>query len=108
MEKTTTQMMSDRAYGYFRNSSVVGESFHELYEKTMSESVLDKKTHELIYIAYLAATKEYSGLELHVKGLKKLGVSRAEVESAIICGLAPVGMALTYAYQVAMRAYDNE
>jgi alkylhydroperoxidase/carboxymuconolactone decarboxylase family protein YurZ len=102
-------MSQDRAYGYFRhNSGAVGEAFHEMYEKTVSESVLDKKTHELVYIAYLAATKEYSGLELHVKGLKALGATRAEVGSAILCGLAPVGMGISYAYQAAMRAYDSE
>ena len=109
MEDTSNGMTKKRAYGYFRNNSgAVGKSFHEMYEKTVSESALDEKTHELVYIAYLAATKEYSGLELHVKGLKKLGASRAEVESAILCGLAPVGIALSYAYQVAMCAYDNE
>lgn len=98
-----------RSYGYFRhNSGPVGEAFHEMYEKTASESVLDKKTHELVYIAYLAATEEYSGLELHVKGLKKMGASRKEIESTILCGLAPIGMSLSRAYQVAMQAYDSE
>jgi alkylhydroperoxidase/carboxymuconolactone decarboxylase family protein YurZ len=109
MDTVPSQMKQDRAYGYFRhNSGEVGKAFHEMYEKTVSTCALDKKTHELVYIAYLAATKEYSGLELHVKGLKKIGASRAEVESAMLCGLAPLGISLSYAYQVAMSAYDSE
>jgi alkylhydroperoxidase/carboxymuconolactone decarboxylase family protein YurZ len=109
MDTSPSQMKQDRAYGYFRhNSGEVGKAFHEMYEKTVSNSVLDKKTHEFVYIAYLAATKEYSGLELHVKGLKKNGASRAEVESVMLCGLAPLGISLSYAYQVAMSAYDSE
>jgi alkylhydroperoxidase/carboxymuconolactone decarboxylase family protein YurZ len=53
-------MSQDRAYGYFRhNSGAVGEAFHEMYEKTVSESALDKKTHELVYIAYQAAMRAY-------------------------------------------------
>ena len=103
------KMSSDRAYGYFRNNSgAVGKAFHNMYDITVEESVLDVKTHELVYIAYLAACKEYTGLSLHVKGLKKLGASRKEVESVILCGLAPVGMSLCYAYQAAMEAYDEE
>ena len=109
MEEIPQQMDAKRAYGYLRNNSgAVGAAFHKMYETTLAESVLDKKTHELVYFAYLAATKEYSGLELHMKGLKKLGASRAEIESVILCGLAPVGMSLSYAYQTAMRAYDEE
>ena len=103
------KMSSDRAYGYFRNNSgAAGKAFHTMYDVTVEESALDEKTHELVYIAYLAACKEYTGLALHVKRLKKLGVSRKEVESAILCGLAPVGMSLCYAYQCAMEAYDDE
>ncbi|GHU39488.1 hypothetical protein FACS1894190_04380 [Spirochaetia bacterium] len=109
MDTTPNQMKQDRAYGYFHhNSGEVGKAFHEMYEKTVSNSALDKKTHELVYIAYLAATKEYSGLELHVKGLKKIGASRTEIESVMLCGLAPLGISLSYAYQVAMTAYDSE
>ena len=103
------KMSSDRAYGYLRNNSgAVGEAFHDMYELTVEESVLDEKTHELVYIAYLAVCKEYTGLSLHVKRLKTLGASRKEVESAILCGLAPVGMSLCYAYKAAMEAYDEE
>ena len=103
------KMSSDRAYGYFRNNSgAVGDAFHNMYNVTVEESVLDEKTHELVYIAYLAACKEYTGLSLHVKNLKKLGASRKEVESAILCGFAPVGMSLCYAYMTALEAYDDE
>jgi 4-carboxymuconolactone decarboxylase len=109
MDIAPDQMKQDRAYGYFhQNSGEIGKLFHEMYEKTSANSALDKKTHELVYIAYLAATKEFSGLEFHVKGLKKIGASRAEIESAMLCGLAPLGISLSYAYQVAMKAYDSE
>jgi AhpD family alkylhydroperoxidase len=92
MGNAQVKMPQDRAYGYFRaNAGEVGDAFHAMYEKTMSGSALDKKTHELVYIAYLAATREMSGLEMHVRGLKKLGATRAEVESAILCGVARLG-----------------
>ena len=86
----------------------VGEALLNVYATTVAASTLDKKTHQLVYIAYLAAIKQYGGLEVHVKILKELGATRAEVESAILCGLLPIGISLSKAYQVAMNAYDSE
>lgn len=93
---------------FVANTGSVGEAFLNVYDTAESSSALDKKTFQLVYIAYLTAIKQYGGLAVHVKILKKLGATRAEVESAILCGLLPVGVSILDAYEVAMKAFDAE
>ncbi len=102
------RLSSKGPYGYFvNNGGEVADTFHKMYETTKEVSALDRKTHELVYIAYLAAIRSYHGLKKHVKGLKTLGASREEVESAMLCGMAPLGISHAEAYKIAMEAYDE-
>jgi alkylhydroperoxidase/carboxymuconolactone decarboxylase family protein YurZ len=102
------KLSSKGPYGYFvNNGGVIAEAYNTMYETTKSASALDKKTHELAYIAYLSAIQSYTGLEKHVKGLRTLGATREEVESAILCGMAPLGITQTQAYKIAMNAFDE-
>lgn len=106
---TEHNFSSKGPYGFFINhGGAVADAYHSMYETTKSASALDQKTHELVYIAYLSAVRMYHGLEKHVRGLKALGATREEVESAILAGMAPVGIPQTEAYKIAMNAYDAE
>ncbi len=92
---------------FVSNTGNVGEAFLNVYDTTELSSALDKKAFQLVYIAYLVAIKEYEGIEVHVKIIKELGATRSEVESAILCGLLPIGVSVMQAYHIAMKAYDN-
>ena len=70
-------------------------------------AALDKKTQEIAYIAVLAALRLESGIPFHVKAAKGMGVSRAEMISAILVGLPATGNAVTQVLPAALAAYDS-
>ena len=70
-------------------------------------SSLDKKTHELAYIAVLAALRLESGIPFHVRAARDLGVSRQEVVSALLVGLPAAGNMVTQVLPAALAAYDS-
>lgn len=92
---------------FVAETGTVGETFLNMCKTTAAESVLDEKTFQLVYLAYLTAIKQYGGLEVHTKILKKLGATREEVQGAILCGLPALGVSLMQAHQVVMDAYDS-
>ena len=95
-------------YVYFRNTSgIVRDAYFDLMQKTKASSALDPKTFELVYVAYLGAIKNYSGIEVHVKRAKEHGATREEVESVMLCGIGLIGATHTDAYKLAMTAYDD-
>ncbi len=71
-------------------------------------SILDHKTHNIAYLAVLAALRRVNGIPFHVKMAKKAGVSRDEIISAILVGLPPAGHVVTEVLPVAIDVYDNE
>lgn len=83
------------------------KDFDELLHKSVDASALDRKTHQLALIAVLSATSAFGGLERHVKYAKSIGISREEVESAVLVSLSQVGVPLAESYKVAMYAYDE-
>jgi alkylhydroperoxidase/carboxymuconolactone decarboxylase family protein YurZ len=70
-------------------------------------SALDPKTHQLAYIAVLAAMRLESGIPFHVGLAKKAGATRDEVISAVLLGLQPAGHGLTSCLPAALAAYDG-
>lgn len=101
-------MSSKAGYGYFSNhGGKIADAFNEMYELTKSECVLDRKTQELIYIAYLSAIHADRGLKMHVLGLKEMGATRDEIAGAILLGMAPLGNRQAESYKIAMDTYDG-
>ncbi len=80
----------------------------KLVQSLSSASSLDHKTHNLAYIAVLAALGRVNGIPFHVKMAKKAGASRDEIISAILVGLPPAGHIVTEALPAAIAAYDND
>lgn len=103
MEKVSGGFMA-----FMQESGVVGQSFMEAVTKCSEASALDKKAHELAYIAVLAATRMTGGLPFHVAHAKALGATREEVKSAVLVGLPAVGIAVTESFALALESYDAE
>ncbi|MCL1803447.1 MAG: carboxymuconolactone decarboxylase family protein [Eubacteriaceae bacterium] len=85
----------------------LGEDLREFYQKTESKSALDKKTHQLVYIAYLAASGITKGVAKHTKEAKSHGATREEIQSVFTCGWAVRAACLSECYRIAMQAYDE-
>ena len=80
----------------------------KLVQGLSAASALDHKTHNLAYLAVLAALSRTNGIPFHVKMAKKAGASREEVISAVLVGLPPAGHVVTEVLPAAIDAFDNE
>jgi len=80
----------------------------QLVQGLSQASALDSKTHNLAYLAVLAALRRPSGIPFHVKMAQQAGASRDEVISAILVGLPPAGHVVTEALPIAVETFDNE
>ncbi len=84
------------------------QAWMKLVQGLSSASALDHKTHNIAYLAVLAALQRINGIPFHVKMAKKAGASRDEVISAILVGLPPAGHVVTEVLPIAIEAYDND
>jgi len=84
------------------------EAWMKMVQGLASASALDHKTHNIAYLAVLAALRRVNGIPFHVKMAKKAGASRDEVISAILVGLPAAGHAVTEVLPAAIDAYDTE
>ncbi|MCP4359440.1 MAG: carboxymuconolactone decarboxylase family protein [Chloroflexi bacterium] len=84
------------------------EAWMNLVQGLSSASALDHKTHNIAYLAVLAALRRVNGIPFHVKMAKKAGASRDEIISAILVGLPPAGHSVTEVLPIAIDAYDND
>ncbi|MBY0561126.1 carboxymuconolactone decarboxylase family protein [Hyphomicrobium sp.] len=82
-------------------------AFYALAKAAGAEGALDKKSKELVALA-IGVTQRCDGcIGFHVKALKGLGTTRAEiVELLMMCVYMGGGPALMYAAD-ALRAYDQ-
>jgi alkylhydroperoxidase/carboxymuconolactone decarboxylase family protein YurZ len=83
------------------------EAWMKLVQGLSAASALDQKTHNIAYLAVLAALGRVNGIPFHVKMAKQAGATRDEVISAILVGLPPAGHAVTEALPAAIDAYDS-
>jgi AhpD family alkylhydroperoxidase len=83
------------------------QGFGQLARASMAEGVLSAKTKELIALA-IGVTQHCSGcVGFHVKALRKLECTRAEVEEMLnVCVYMGGGPALMYAAEV-LSAWDS-
>jgi len=84
------------------------EVWMKLVQGLSSASSLYYKTHNIAYLAVLAALRRINGIPFHLKMAKNAGASRDKVISAILIGLPPAGHVVTEALPLAIDAYDNE
>ena len=93
---------------FMTDASPHAQAWGKMVQELSQASALDAKTRGLAYLAVMAAMRLESGIPFHVRSLKELGVSRAEVISAILVGLPAAGHAVTQALPVAIAAYDSD
>ena len=86
----------------------MGQELRNFYDKTEQQTALDKKTHQLVYLAYLASAGIAKGVARHTKTAKNAGATRQEVQSVFTCGWSVGAARLSECYRVAMQAYDEE
>jgi alkylhydroperoxidase/carboxymuconolactone decarboxylase family protein YurZ len=92
---------------FMEETDELGQAFINMVLEQERSSSLDKKTHELAYIAVLAATKVMGGLVYHVQSAKNLGASRDEVKSAVLVGLPAVGLTIIDSLEAALQVFDE-
>lgn len=83
------------------------QAFGQLARESMAEGVVSAKHKELIALA-IGITQHCSGcIGFHVKALRKLGCTRAELEEMLtVCVYMGGGPALMYAAE-ALKAWDT-
>ncbi len=107
MEKEK-DLVSDAFKAFSEEAPEHAEAWMKLVQGLSSVSALDQKTHNIAYLAVLAALRRINGIPFHVKMAKKAGASRDEIISAILVGLPPAGHAVTEVLPAAIDAHDNE
>ena len=90
-----------------KDTGELGQELHNFYMKTEKQTALDAKTHQLVYIAYLASAGIKKGIAKHTKQAKNAGASREEIQSVFTCGWAVGAARLSECYRIAMTAYDD-
>ena len=106
--KNEKDLVSDAFKAFREEAPKHAEAWMKLVQELSSASALDQKTHNIAYVAVLAALRRMNGIPFHVKMAKKDGASRDEVISAVLVGLPAAGHVVTEALPVAIDAYDNE
>ena len=101
-------LVSDAFKAFSEEAPKHAEAWMKLVQGLSSASALDHKTHNISYLAVLAALRRINGITFHVKMAKKAGASRDEIISAILVGLPAAGHVVTEVLPVAIDAYDNE
>ncbi|MCH5193036.1 MAG: carboxymuconolactone decarboxylase family protein [Oscillospiraceae bacterium] len=93
---------------FMEETEGTGKAYMDMVMQQAKSSSLDKKTHELAYIAVLSATRMTSGLNFHVKSAKEAGATKEDIKSAVLVGLPVAGITLADALETALQAYDEE
>ncbi len=106
--KEEKDLISNAFKAFHEEAPKYAEAWMKLIQDLSNASALDKKTHNLAYLAVLAALRRDSGIPFHVIMAKKAGASRDEIISAILVGLPSVGHVVTEVLPIAIEAYDND
>jgi alkylhydroperoxidase/carboxymuconolactone decarboxylase family protein YurZ len=84
------------------------QAWSQVVQDLAKASALDPKTHQLAYLAVLAALRYDSGIPFHVQMAKQAGASREEIISAVLVGLPSAGHGVTQVLPAALAAYDGD
>lgn len=103
----TNHSVSQSFQVFLKEAPEYSRAWMEAVYKLDSVSQMDKKTHEIAYIAVLAAVGLESGIPFHVKQAKELGVTRDEIKGAILIGLPAVGNRVVQSLSIAIDAFDE-
>lgn len=93
---------------FMEQADGVGQAFMGAIMKLSEVSALDKKSHELAYIAVLTAMEMENGIAFHVKQAKEWGATLEEVKSAALVGMPLVGLRVTQGFAKAIESYQNK
>lgn len=77
---------------FMNETDGVGAAFMSAIFKMSEVSALEKKVHELAYIAVLVTAKMYGGLPYHIDQAKMYGATTDEIKSAILLPMPIVGI----------------
>ena len=92
---------------FFKEAPEHARAWMEMVRVTGSASALDEKTQAVAYLSVLAALRLENGVPFHVAHAKSLGVTRAQVVSAILLGLPAAGNAVTQVLPIALKTFDE-
>lgn len=66
------------------NTPELGRPFNDFYEACKRQSVLDRKTKELLMLVLASAFRSQSRVEEHIESAIEAGASREEITEAIL------------------------
>ena len=92
---------------FMTETNGVGQAFMDAIFQMSEKSALDKKTHELAYIAVLVSTKMYGGLPFHIHRATELGASKDEIKSAMLVSMPIVGIQVADALPYLTEMMEN-
>jgi len=70
----------------------VASKFKSLYESVVTQSVLEAKTQQLIYISHLAAHRYAPAIKAHIPRAMKAGANKQEILEAILMSIPAAGV----------------
>ena len=103
-----TKLLSEAFRLFMTEAPEFSRAWGSMIQALGRASALDEKTRGLAYLAVLAALNRTSGIAFHVASLKKNGVTREEIISAILIGLPAAGHVVTQALPAAIEALDGQ
>ena len=94
-------MTSEGQKWYIENSPRIGKKFKEFHDILKEDTVLDKKTKELLMASLASAFRCRHCTEVHIKGALEAGASKEEVtEALLIAALEGAGTQLHWAKDI--------
>jgi len=73
---------------FVRNTPELGRPFNDFYEACRKQSVLDRKTKELLMLVLASAFRSHSRIEEHIEAAIDAGATREEITEAILIAAA--------------------
>ena len=105
--ETEKKLLSNAFTVFSKEAPDFAAAWMKLVQELSEANSLDYKTKNIAYIAVLAALNRVNGIPFHVKMAKDAGVTKEEIISAILVGLAPAGHVVTEVLPAAIEAFNT-
>jgi len=101
-------MASDSMHLFQEEAPAVAQAFDELIGTLRTESCLDAKTMQLIYIGIKASQGDVGSVAAHAPMAKALGASRDELRDAVLLTLTVSGFRGVTCLAAAVAPFDDQ
>lgn len=89
---------------YVLNSPEIGGAFHDFYEASKEQGVLDRKTKELLMTSLASVFRCPHCTESHIKAALEAGATKEEItEALLIAAVEGAGTQLAWASEIFLK-----